>query len=1449
MAQWVVTLKLFVAQLGWASAATEGFGLAVASLQSKVGALLLLMTALYAVYKLSAVLLTTKVDKANTDYIDALDEIHKKELERLEGLKRLVSIARDEMADDRERSNALVKLSKEITGLNLVIKEETGIIEDLTGAVFDNKEILDTAAASFGEYNEKAKLENLAAQTKLFEDAGDAIEVLVPKVDLLKKHSEGLFGKMLSKLELVIDKIPLIGSSYESAAEKQGILEKGIDALESQQGEAYERMVTAVVSFGEITQEVWEKYMLQAGASEEKVAELFIGGEEKITKAHLEAYLEIQLAREDMTDGERKSVEKHINLITNLFDKVNNVTARRLEKELRGIRENYSEREKAIAEFYDSDLLYMQKRVGFEAGIYEDSLDLTKHYSDERLALLDQSYEEEKALIENYNLGMEDTQERITELKKKHANRRLKIEQEIAASITMLAEKQLEILAETYERVATAYDESVDRRIDAINRCYDYEKVKAELQLKGAEVLAAALVSLESQRFDELVALGEQAKLDRLANEESYHEEQIKLVESAQMALANQYGEGDEERIKKEKELNEKLVEIDRESTEKRLEILSGWADDLSDKYNEAIGNTRRYANRVIELENEIRDVRKEASKAIVSATASTEDQILRIRRAGMTETQLLWSNVQEAYGKMVEANRLVSKVGTVEALKQAKILYGEAQAIYTDLGVKAAGAAKEGKNIGISHQSAAKAVASAGQGIINVLNAEKEASVEAKQAELTVAEQSQKSWGDLAKDIGERVESIRGDISELAGGIGSLVSEIDSFEDKEVSIGANEAKLNTSIRLVGDLWTNILALKDKTVIITTKHVEAVQAGGPVGKFARGGKLPGFGGGDKVRALLEAGEFVINKNSVRKYGTAMFAAYNSMAAPVFSAMAKPVKFAFGGFVGLKKSLGFAPGTKTSIGDISQIDKTITKLSKAISTLNQTSASLALEGESSKLRRGRSESREEFALRKELTEDARKPLDPKEYELSLPSILKGLAGEFRVDLRGVRAEDKKIVGEIIELLAPSGILSKDIKSRLSGRKLPEAGDVEGVVLGLEEKKADLIQKKEELTEYLEDLKKIRVFMQKVGKLVSQAAKLTATEQPYSLGFNEPARNVEDQVRQIKEDFNFAKPVLFKSGFNTSDIESAFLAYVEDQKNLAIYQVSNSVRTGHKARRRGLKEAPASGFGGSVPYGETVIDLVSRLRGDGHPPCWAVGWPLSVCDDMGYPRGGPSAGDEELGMLETVKKLKLQYVKQLAVVQSRIADEKRTFLKSQVDKYQIQSDLSSMGESAKQKLDYGPMEVPDSGPVQKAQEAITEAAGKPEIVPATLVGLRRKYQELAAAYFAGLPKFAGGGLVDSILARLTPGEFVFKPEAVRQLGVPFLNALNNFKFPVPAFANGGLVGQAQDISTISTPHAQTRDIHLQVNITGAGEITEKQVRKWIIPSITKITRLER
>jgi hypothetical protein len=60
--------------------------------------------------------------------------------------------------------------------------------------------------------------------------------------------------------------------------------------------------------------------------------------------------------------------------------------------------------------------------------------------------------------------------------------------------------------------------------------------------------------------------------------------------------------------------------------------------------------------------------------------------------------------------------------------------------------------------------------------------------------------------------------------------------------------------------------------------------------------------------------------------------------------------------------------------------------------------------------------------------------------------------------------------------------------------------------------------------------------------------------------------------------------------------------------------------------------------------------------------------------------------------------------------------------------------------------------------------------------------------------------------GTGTSDSILARLSNGEFVVKAAAVRTYGTRFLHAINNMRIPSPAFALGGLVDRLSPVRSV-------------------------------------------
>lgn len=96
----------------------------------------------------------------------------------------------------------------------------------------------------------------------------------------------------------------------------------------------------------------------------------------------------------------------------------------------------------------------------------------------------------------------------------------------------------------------------------------------------------------------------------------------------------------------------------------------------------------------------------------------------------------------------------------------------------------------------------------------------------------------------------------------------------------------ARQREANVQITLSGlesaqSAIARLTAPATKVVTVVTKTVQASQAGGPIG-LAHGGKLPGYGGGDRIDVKAEAGEFIVRKEAVSHYGVGLLSALNEM---------------------------------------------------------------------------------------------------------------------------------------------------------------------------------------------------------------------------------------------------------------------------------------------------------------------------------------------------------------------------------------------------------------------------------------------------------------------------------------------------------------------------------------------------------------------------------------
>jgi TP901 family phage tail tape measure protein len=1503
MIQWVVTLKLFVSQLGWAAAATEGFGVALASLQRGVGPLLILMTALYVAYKLNASFMI-KMSKVSEEYIDTLDKTHKKELERLEGIKRLVSITRDELAGNKERSNALIKLSELGVDLNLVIEKETGLVKNLTESILEHKGSLDEAAASFENYKEKARFEDLVAQAKLFEETGNAIAGVIPKVNYLKTQTEGLFGKMVGKIEDVIDKIPLIGASYESNAEKLDVYRKGIDALESQQGEAYEKMVGAVTSFGEITQEVWENYMLEAGASGEELADLFTDSTEKITRVHVEAYMRIQLARENMTEAEREELEKHLNLVGDLFDKVNNTTARRLEVGLKTIRKHYSEREKAITEFYDSDVLYLKEKLDFEAGTYEELLGLIRRQLATKLSLLDQSYEDEMALIRSYNLGMKEEQERLTELDKKRANRRLKIEQEAMAALSEIHGLQIESIKRQHETETAIAEKAFEKRKAAIEDYYGWRATKASQdiivdkkafgdriaaeekyysqkealanqEVADQKILQATLLDIEREKYLEILVVEEDYFKDQLAHEEEYVSNSRRLIEEKLASSAELYKDDAENRKKIEKELNDELLEIIRESRSKqeaiisksyesRIDALSTWRNKLREAYSSAKDLAQSYADKVRDIEEKIADIRREGAEKIAAVVETTEERITRARRAGMSEALVLQDKIIEARRRTAEADRLAAEK-TIESQKKAAKIYSEVQGIWASVAVAAQTAAKEGKSVGVSYKKSMEMVLSSGSKAEGAIRGYIALQEKQKRKDQEAARSARDYWGSVAKNLEGSLKNVAKAMSELDETLrevnGLAVRTREAIEG--IGTAAEEVDLDFAMDVSG---------VEETVAVVENLGEAYKAIPPV---------------------LESTKFSMEEinASAASYQTTLDATADSIGTTVDAYAEYSVEIEEAKEKTEELSEAGEEEERVTQAQISAINLHVINLEKKT---QQVRNNLKAEEKSLKTaeKKLKIDKQTLMSAKQILTQLLKSKTATEEEIIIARDRVAELERNIAVSERHVEAQ-KKIVGEAqkaTSALEAEAAAARKLADSLGGVGISAVGMGKAVSSGtkstvsviyramvafselseMSTKAADSVRHvfegirgfKMEAEKEL-DLTNLEALNEKLGYIVEQSEasrkKLSGVLWDVSGIHSNLARIMNTHFRALHDQEVAVLNVMREMIGEAIHIETLRQQLV----NLAA-SASSAYEEAIETARTFVGETAksASALIGLVSESERAIDSIQYLDdeqleglksaiGSAQDQLIELTTQALKAKDALISIGEKLQDqlDRQLGNLTVIEERR--YAAQIAEIERLYEAAGRTS-----EAHAAYMDALALAET------YHRERLADLVEKQNARDLEAEKALH-ETKMRNLDEYLNKTQEgkKSASWYESIKSkvkgYAAGGLVfgsgirDTIHAMLTPGEYVFKADTVRQLGVPFLNALNAFKYPVPAFAGGGLVEPTfeKPLPPIQPTVKQAGNIHLYVNITGAGEITEKQVRKWIIPAVNKIRRLER
>ncbi len=349
----------------------------------------------------------------------------------------------------------------------------------------------------------------------------------------------------------------------------------------------------------------------------------------------------------------------------------------------------------------------------------------------------------------------------------------------------------------------------------------------------------------------------EQTQQQLLANAENYAQQVLgkaKQLASAKQQLAELTAQRQAIMAGKEVVEEEKAVEA-------RIKAVKKLADQKRKDMEEALRDVERY-----------RQAASTAYERAADIQMSTADRVRELRRRDMSESAQQSDIAAQAQQKLAaaaaraaEAVRLSGKGDTTGAEKAA---------------AAAESLAKQAESLGSSLKNTGQAI-----GIV-----EKAGKIAADAAK-TAGDANQKA----AEGAATKAASLKEQLADLA-------TQLDELEKKKRLIEI-DAEISGAQANIQAIQAALDALRDKTVTVTVvqQAMEAHSIGGVVGAglrhFSTGGALPGYGGGDRVHALLEDGEFVIRKEAVRRYGLAAMTAINGMRAPLPA-------FAVGGLVGI-----------------------------------------------------------------------------------------------------------------------------------------------------------------------------------------------------------------------------------------------------------------------------------------------------------------------------------------------------------------------------------------------------------------------------------------------------------------------------------------------------------------------------------------------------------------
>jgi len=421
-----------------------------------------------------------------------------------------------------------------------------------------------------------------------------------------------------------------------------------------------------------------------------------------------------------------------------------------------------------------------------------------------------------------------------------------------------LQSKALEKSAEK-AKDARLTTEQLKERTAALTKEYKYQQTaiaaKADFEVAALEATVEDTATVSRA----VVEIRRQEMTDKLAIAQQEFDRKSRLLASSMIDEA--------EKTKQIKELAEDQREI-------RVAAIKDWLAQLQKAYVTALTNEKKYAEDL-----------KKIKAAQAEAQKGYENDIREMRRKTMTDEDAYEDKRRQIKELRAQAEAKRAE-GTEDSLKEALELgkqeYELAKSLPEEIkkGTKVIMDANEGR----ANQEKEMAAAMAGRMATMDLQAQK--AKEQADGEKTKVQE----LGAEIKTVTEQVKVLSETKIAIATTFLVDADKVTAEIEKLNAIAAAGIKIPVTFVSSGaEASTTIGGYTGPVSGGAEGSTGGYRWGGIIRQFAQGGwnvlagLLPGWGGGDRVRAMLEPGEFIMRKESVARYGAGLFAALNNMA--------------------------------------------------------------------------------------------------------------------------------------------------------------------------------------------------------------------------------------------------------------------------------------------------------------------------------------------------------------------------------------------------------------------------------------------------------------------------------------------------------------------------------------------------------------------------------------